>query len=297
MPSRRQKQIDAILKDLRGFKPRRAEEYALAENIRFFEAAKNPFSFVRWQLVHAPKIEADKLLELADYPFPKWQDVMYEQLNSVERKEFPGLLKPLRNYLSKVNATVFMDIGCGNMEVERQLLKVFGDDVKVFVGIDLSSEAVGMIQKNFSEQIGTVEIRQATSLDKKTLDLCRGWKGPKHLIVFVQKDALKIDPAELKGRVDVIFSSKFRHHLPADNRLKLDELMVSVGCPALEFDDYRTAPSWIPLALTAWRKPALLNGALLSRLRQPSKKELKQAKASNVQFFSPPGSYIKILRS
>lgn len=300
MASKRRQQINAILADLAKYQPPVYEQYAVDENIRFFQAARDPLNFLHWQLFIAPKLDATKLLELADLPLNHWQAVMYEQLNSVERKKFPGLLKPLRNHLLQLPAQVYLDIGCGNMEVERQLvlrLRESGSGPKIFIGLDLSSMAYQMIKHNLQDLAGAVEIKKLSSLDKKTLHSWRSRSGSKHLIIFIQQDALKsLQKSFPFAEVDVIYSSKFKHHLTLAHKTALDKLLLNSGRPALEFDDYRTAASWIPIAITAWSKPVLLNGALISRLRQPSKKELKQAERQNISFFSPPGSYIRVLK-
>lgn len=297
----RQQQINAILRDLKSYKPKKDEIYAVHENILFYEAARGVLSFLKWQLFHAPHINATKLLELADLPFPNWETAFYEQLNSVERKNFPGLLKPLANYLAGQTGELFLDLGCGSMELERQVIsslqKVHDTRRRIFIGLDISPSSFEMVKRtfrNFTDEVHIQNISEISPTELKELQL----KYPtKHLVVFVQKDARELHLHLKPNSVDVVYSSKFKHHLPDDFKTIIDEAMTKVGRHVIEFDDYRTPTSWIPQAFTAWKKPVLLNGALLSRIRQPLKKDLKKQKQFNIKFYSPPGSYIKILKA
>jgi hypothetical protein len=301
--TRRSQIIEEVLADLERLKNDKPQDldlqYAVQENIRFFEAAKHPFSFLRWQLFVAPNIDASRLLELADLSLPKWETVLYEGLRRMERKKFPGLLTPLVRTLVSMPGIVYLDVGCGAMETERQVIELLNkrNDTapRVFVGVDQSPASYDVINETFSEIIDRVEIVKIADRDRESL-LAALKPGSKHRIVFVEADALELEKWLSAQEVDIVYSSRFKHHLPEALKWQMDESLKKVGKFVLEYDDYRTPLSWIQQTLAAWSRPVLLNGALLSRLRQPSKKDLKaQRGKGDIHFFSPPGSYIKHL--
>ena len=295
-PTKRKRLIGQIITDLKEYKEiaPRDEQYGVGENIRFFKASKHVITFLMWQLFYASSIDADNLLEIADLPLPRWERMLYKDLQRVERRRFPGLLRPLTTTLSNLDARVFLDIGCGTMEVERQLMQALqakGDKKpRVFVGLDMSGSAYEMIQKTFEHDSDKVSIHRIPSLESNIIKPFVDSGHKKHQVLFVEADAMHAaDPNNYP--VDVVYSSKFKHHLKHSLKLPFDHAIAPLGKIVLEFDDYRTATSWIPISITAWKRPVLLNGGLLSRLRQPFKAKL--SKQPNVLFFSPPGSYIK----
>jgi len=300
---RRTSVIKEILTDLERVKKEGSQEsdfqYAVRENIRFFQAAKQPLSFLRWQLFVAPHVDASRLLELADLSLPKWETELYKGLRLMERKKFPGLLSPLCRTLADTSAKVYLDAGCGAMEVERQVIELLTQrndhSSRVFVGLDQSPSSYDVIQETFRDLVGQVEIIKLKTPSRKALLLALK-PGKKHRIVFVKADALTLEEWLLPQEIDVVYSSRFKHHLPVLKKKQMDESLKAIGKVVLEYDDYRTAFSWIPQALAAWSRPVLLNGALLSRLRQPSKQILKkERRIYAIRFFNPPGSYIKTL--
>lgn len=298
--SQRAKIIHEILIDLRRLEKEAVGDadvlYAIHENIRFFEAAKHVVNLLRWQLFHASHIESHRLLELADLSIPKWEMELYKGLCWIERRKFPGLLTPLYKRLTEMPGRILLDVGCGGMEIERQvidrLLQRDDEVARVFIGVDQSPASFGMIEETFQDYKDRVEVVYAT---RKSMNK---WlkPGTKHRVVFVKADVLQLSEWLAPQEVDVVYSSRLKHHIPIAQRDQLDKALKKIAKVALEYDDYQTALSWLPLVVTAWSRPALLNGALLSRLRQPTKKSLKRAeKAHSIKFFSPPGSYIKTL--
>lgn len=272
-------------------------QYALRENIRFFQAIKDPLSFLKWQLFHAPHIDASRLLELADLPLPKWEARLYEGLRWIERKKIPGLLTPLCRTLARSSGRVYLDIGCGAMEIERQVVRLLAQhhttSPRVFIGVDQSSSSYAAIQGTFHDLTDKVEVMKLTNLNPKSLSSALK-PGNKHRVVFIEADALALEGKLSRKEVDIVYSSRFMHHLTDPQKKQFDKSLKRMGKIILEYDDYRTALSWIPQTLSAWSRPVLLNGALLSRLRQPSKKSLqKEGYGHNIRFFSPPGVYIK----
>lgn len=60
--------IDHALSDLRSLKRKGSfsNQYALNENIAFFESIRSISSYIKWLIVRAPKLDREKLLELTD---------------------------------------------------------------------------------------------------------------------------------------------------------------------------------------------------------------------------------------
>jgi len=139
----RKKQIEDILDDLRALqKSISAEKYAIQENINFFEASRSPWSYVRWLFGHVASIDRNSLLELSDFPFPRWQRELHTRLIEVERRKNPGMITPLRDaiieFILANHPRFLMDFGSGGMEVERQVIaelvnRSYRDKV-VFIG-------------------------------------------------------------------------------------------------------------------------------------------------------------------
>ncbi len=297
----RQRKLTEIIADLEALLQATPTDkaYPIQENIAFFRSLRTLPSYVYWALTRRRKIIASKLLEIADLPLPRWEMELYKDLSYVESKEFPGLSKPLRQtILQHIQAhpeAKMLELGCGSMEVTRQVLqklKLSGSDAKpVIVGVDLAQQSWDAIQVTFAALADFVEIRQAA-----TLEVVEGFRPQKPTILFHQGDALEI--AHLHGhKFDLLYSSRFRHHLDEQAKTRLDTVSRDLATSVVEYDDFRTAVSWIPPILTAWNRPVLMNGAILSQLRQPSKKELKLAKQHpdgvSIDFYSPPGSYTR----
>jgi hypothetical protein len=300
---RRTQIIHEILVDLERLKKEGPHEpdfqYAVQENIRFFQAAKQPLSFLKWQLFDARRIDTSRLLELADLSLPHWETELYDGLRWIERKKFPGLLAPLCKTLARTPGRVFMDAGCGAMETERQVIELLAwrqdSPPRVFIGVDQSPSSYAMIQETFRDVADQVEVTKLKNPNRELL-LAVLRPNNRHRVIFIEADALTLEGWLLPQEIDIVYSSRFKHHLTSLQKKQMDKSLKKVGKVALEYDDYRTALSWIPQTLSAWSRPVLLNGALLSRLRQPSKRMLKSEQHEySIRFFSPPGSYLKTL--
>jgi hypothetical protein len=296
-PSRWRK-LNEVVRDLEQYLKTapKDQQYAIRALIVFFRASRTLPGYIFWALTTRRTLAPDKVLEIADLPLPRWEKELYIDLSHVERKDFPGLSKPLRKLLvervSQRSVQKTLDLGCGGMEVERQVIKEIlqkgkAQDV-VFVGVDLAPQAWDAIQETFAEFNDKVVLKQIKEL--RTVDSIQPTKPT---IVFYCGNALDI--SEMHGHYfDLIFSSRFRHHLDAEQKRRLDKLSDNLATEVIEYDDYRSATSWIPPLLTAWHRPILLNGAIFSQVRQPWKHELKDDAGMVTKIFSPPGSYARI---
>jgi SAM-dependent methyltransferase len=299
--SRRSRVIDEVIDDLERLKRRLPKDYgyALDANVGFFNAARTHRGLLRWQLFVAPKLEAGRLLELADFPLVEWQRKLYSDLRWIERKSFPGLLTPLVRYLVESGGATFLDLGCGAMEVERHTILALQHSSSrherraAFVGVDTSSIAFDMISQTFDGMNDFVDIRSVDTLDSDLIARL-AYTDPPFQVIFLQADAQSVASADLDGfRFDIAFSAKFKHHLDESTSAVVDASALELSHTAIEYDDFRSRLSWIPLYLTAWSRPVLLNAALFSRLRQPTKRSIDvSTRFSKVTFHTPPGTYI-----
>ncbi len=304
----RYQKISQIVDDLEKLKSNSEPDmqYAIDENISFFMAIRFLPSYLLWGLTRRKRVDPAKLLEIADLPLPRWEKELYSDLNKVERKELPGLTKPLRKILlseirNSERGLIVLDLGCGGMEAERQVLvNLHKSEFKhntVFIGIDFAEQAWESIIENLKELKATIEIKKINDLRD-----IKKYIPKKPSVLFYQGDALEI--AEFhKDTFDIIFSSRLKHHLSEIEKKRLDNISQQVSATVIEYDDYRTRLSWLPPILTAWYKPILLNGSIFSQIRQPSKSDiLREIKTNNdsrlgIKLFSPPGSYAKVFAS
>lgn len=299
---KRQRELSEIIADLRTYRRSAPESmhYAIDENVYFMRAVRTFPGFLYWGFVHRRKMDGRRLFEIADMPLPRWEKRLYEGLSRVERKEFPGLSKPLRKllagYLSEKPGSKLLDLGCGSMEAERQALVELHRTGKLqaplLVGVDLAPQAYAAIRENYADFEGPLEIKKISSL--KDIDRM---SVSTPTILFYCGNAL--DAAQEQGsRFDLIFSSRFRHHLDDGGKRQLDAISRSTAHHVVEYDDFLTGMSWLPPFTVAWYNPVLLAAGLFSHLRQPTKKELLAEKKAgqplmDITMFSPPGTYIK----
>jgi len=94
--SPRHLELDEIIADLRELEAADPEaEYAIQENIAFFEAQRSVVKFAWWLVGRRRRLDVSRMLELSDFALPKWQSKLYEELARASRPEFPGLVRPL----------------------------------------------------------------------------------------------------------------------------------------------------------------------------------------------------------
>jgi len=315
----RKREAKEIISDLEKLKKTNPEyTWAADLNIEFVKAATNIVSYVQWLVKRAPVIRREHredILELADLPLPRWQKETHEKLTILARtlRPIPDLLKPIKEKVfaeivslkEKNDPIKLLNLGCGAMELERQiieeLLKIgFSSRYPViFMGVDYSAAVLELVQNNLaSVPRGLVDIRKVSRLDMRTLNKLGENTECQFLVVILQSDVFRLENLP-KGWVDVVYHSRFKHHFnKARQKKKLDEIVIHLASSvAVEYDDICSKPIFTFPSILTWKWITTLNGAILSYLRDSSKKELlAQDDEWDMQFDDKFGYYLRTFR-
>ncbi len=303
--------IDEILSDLALLRKDSSypSQYAVVQTIEFFESLDSFWSNIKWLSLKAPKLKREQLLELADFPsslFAKWDKDTQLKLIELERRPFPGIVKPLVDEITKFilgNTSDFLlvgNLGCGAMEIERQIIneliqKKYNKKI-VFVGIDKSSAAHELAKNNFRELKTLVKIYEIDQLNsdvlRKTTENVQG----QYTLILAKNNLLTLDKFFKENEFDLIFHSLFKHHLAQDEKNQLDKIISKIAQTAYEYDGYKNWPLIFIHTIYTWNDPAFLNATILSDLRYFSKYQLYKTLThnENIKFFSR-GTYLKRL--
>lgn len=295
--------INLILNDLKSLKTSGFEnQYAVEENIVFFHAIRSSFSYIKWLITKAPKLKRDKLLELTDLPFERWDREMHTKLVELEKREFPGLVKPLVKkiieFILKENRPlVLVSLGCGGMEVERQVLKALIDkkyeNQTIIIGIDKSSVAHQIAKENLKELYSYIYIYEIEHLDRQKLKEMAQNKSSPYVIVMCKNDIFELHKDFEAKSFDLIYHSMFKHHLTGEQKQNLNLIIDGLADKIFEYDGYRSWLHLIPQTITAWKYPQLLNGSVFSNFRYQTKDEIIKKKNIRVRFYGIIGTYLK----
>lgn len=289
--------IERIIKEL-GVLKNGDNAYAVDKNVEFFEAIKSPLGYIYWLIFSANKIDKEKILELNDFPIDEWEEDLHRKLIKMERKKIPGMIEPLRKKILQIikeeNPKTVVNLGAGAMELERQVIEAlikegYNKDI-TFIAVDKSDVAKRIAVENFGNLQDKIEIEQIGNINVSRLSE----KNKKNIRVFLcSNDIFELKNEFNKGFFDLILFAKFKHHLRDRQKGKLEEIIRTIGKKAIEFDDYRSWGLLIPQSIATWRYPILINGAIFSRLRDYTKKELKEmCKPSDKLTFFANGSYL-----
>ena len=283
--------INRVISDLTKLRQTREDQqYAIDQNIAFFEATRSLPKYLYWLITKYPKIDPRRILELADFNLSNglWQQTLLHQLMNLEKNPF-DVIRPLRSeivqtlqYISKeaTEPMVIINIGCGGMEIERQVTAKITTPLQqsiIFIGIDNSPVAGAIARKNLKNTSGSFKILD--DLTTKTISSIREDSTLKAInFFFYEGDAIQAINHLSRESIDIniIFHSKFHHHLTDENKNKLDITLQLTARHVIEFDDYRGLYLPILSLLTGWNKPVLLNGAVLSSVRDYKIKDLKK---------------------
>lgn len=295
--------IAEVLRDLAELKGKSSvNQYAIEENIVFFEACRSPFSYIWWLISRAPKIDGEKLLEINDL-LPKWDEAMHSQLTALEKKDFPGLIKPLVDricqFIQKENRPlILVDFGFGGMETERQviekLLKEKYTQRIVFIGIDQSKTSHEIAQDNLEELKSFIGVHNVVDLDEQSLKGLIASEKNNHAVILCYNDIFNLDKCFSNNAFDLIFHSLFKHHLTDTEKEKLDAISVKLAKRAMEYDGYKSWPHIAgPHTLAGWSNPVFLNATIFSDLKYYGKKQLKNPKPNWQVSFFKIGTYLR----
>jgi len=265
---------------------------AVEINIAFFKAARSPITYIKWLIFEAPKLrkKREEILELADLPLPGWQEETHRKLIKLERLSFPGLLRPIKNAIiesikeleNSDSPIVLLSIGCGGMELEKQviseLVKANSNTCTIIIGVEPSTVISRLAISNLSPLTtrGLVKIRDISRLDNQTLDKlrCHVDSTTRFVVAVLSTDVFDLHENIAANSVDLMYHCRVKHHLKPEEYTKLNELAIHLNCRVIEFDDFCSVPVFVFPSIITWRYPVTLNGAILSYLRDPSKKEL-----------------------
>jgi hypothetical protein len=93
-------------------------------------------------------------------------------------------------------------------------------------------------------------------------------------IVLFNTDAFELQDLP-EDSFDLVYHTRLRHHLAVEERDRLDKLTIHLAPKFMELDDVFSIPGIIAESIFIWRFPVVLNGGILSYLRDFSKKELR----------------------
>jgi len=301
-------EIKKILADLKSLESHPNYQEAVRVNIEFFKAIRSPFGYLWWLTFRAPKLRRNraKLVEITDLPFPRWQKEVLETLSWFE--VWTRTLVPIREHIiqelerlkkTKQEPIIVASIGCGGMELERQVIyqlirKRFNFPV-IFIGVDYSPSSFEVATAKFMNLTtkGLVQIKAVSHLGNDDLNQLKAEAASrKLLLVFLETDAFGLKELA-EDSFDLVYHTRLRHHLTHEESRELDKLTSHLAPRLVELDDLFSILGIIMTSIFVWRFPAVLNGAVFSYLKDFSKKELlaRKERGWEVDFSSKPFSF------
>ena len=293
-PLKRGVEIKQILSDLESLKSHPDYKGGVNINIEFFNAIRHPFSYLWWLISKTPKLRRDRarIVELADLPLIRWQKELLETLSWFEVWML-RILRPMGKQIIqelerlkkvKKEPIVAASLGCGGMELERQMLyqlvRMRFNFPLIFIGVDYSPAVPDVINSKFANLVskGLLEVRTISHLGVDELNKLKAEAASlRFLVVLLNTDAFQLKELA-ENSFDLVYHTRLRHHLTLEENKKLDELATHLAPKLLELDDLFSIAGIIIMSIFLWRFPALLNGGILSSLRDFSKKELLSQK-------------------
>jgi hypothetical protein len=270
------------LENLRKISNDQTLEYALNENIHFFESTKSLWSYIKWFLERAPKIDGEKLLEINDL-LPKWDDAMHLKLAEMQSKKFPGLIKPavdrIYNFIkSQKKPLVLISLACGAMELERQLFEKLIKDNHTYpvliVAVDLSEGALNIAQNNLSKLQNEVKIIRVNNL-ASALEEHKKIHESKHKVILFQQNIFNLKEVLAFQKSDMAYHTLFKHHLTTDLKNKFELVLTDITKTVVEYDGFKSWINMFPQTIVGWYNPVFLNAEIFSNLRFKTKQEIK----------------------
>jgi len=283
-------EIQEILADLKTLASHPDYVEAVKLHTGFFRAMRSPISYLFWLVLKAPKLRRNraKVTELADLPLPRWQKTVLETLSFFE--EWMTTLLPIKNHVvreleklkeSKQEPIVVASLGCGGMELERQIIyqlvrKRFRFPT-VFIGVDYSTASLEVATSKFKNLTskGLVHMQTITHLGNNELAKIKAQAASQgFMVISLRNDAFALKELA-ENSLDLVYHARLRHHLTTEEARKLDELANYLAPNLVELDDIFSVRAIIVMSIFMWRFPSILNGGILSCLRDYSKWELR----------------------
>lgn len=276
---------------------------AILENINFFNNAKSFFSFYKWLYKKANKIKPENLLELMDFDsFSPYATELISSLAATERKIFPALINPLVRKIVKLiinrNQSLIINIGCGAMEVERQiiarLIRAKNTKPVTFIGIDKSVHAHILAKQNLNKLKSKVDIIERENIDDDSLnEILTNVKGL-YTVVLCKNDIFSFDKYFCNTSFDLAFNCFFKHHFDSNTSQEIDRLLFKFSKKIIEYDGINNNFNSFIQSVFVWKNPVLLNGTVFSNLRYIKKNELQPNSPNlHVNTFWRRGTYLK----
>jgi len=305
-------QINEILKDLYELRESNFEnQYAVEENIKFFEAMRSPLKYIKWLINERPKIDGSRLLELSDFHFHdgKWERILQQELLEIERWRFPDNLLQFRKELLKQiselskfygdRTLLLMGLGSGPMEIERQIINKLKKENSVqkivFIGVDNSQTSLDVAKNNLNEL--NIPIIQVDSLKPNELEAIKvKYIGYQFIIILLKSDVFALNHFFSKKSIDLIYHSKFKHHFSGNQKKQIDDIVRYLSNRVIEDDMLNNLFMFIvPLIIRSrWFHPILQNGGVFSSLRCPTKALLRLSQNEKEIVKFRPDGYLKI---
>jgi len=293
--TKRAREIQEIISDLESLKLDPKYREAAEINIGFFKAARSIFSFMRWLIFVAPELreKRESILELADLPLEKWQRRGYDALAEVERHKFArivttGFARELCQIILKVKeiennneALVILDFGFGGGELGRRVFEELPHVPLVYIGVDITPANIEVAKKAFQplHETGEIVFKEIPKVDDEIIDTLRQLANDtsKKVVAVCLGDIFDLDKYVSPGKIDIICHSRVLHHISPVDRPRLADICQRLSPITVEMDDryclwfkfWATLGTWV-----IYPSVTLMNGAVLSWLRDPAKEEL-----------------------
>jgi len=308
--TKRAREVQEIISDLESLKLDPEYREAAEINIGFFKATRSIFSLMHWLIFVAPELRKRRgsLLEMGDLPLEKWQKRSYEGLAGVERHKFAsimsaGFAKELCQIIPKMKANknndeaaVMLDLGFGGGELGRRVLEKLPQIPLVYIGVDILPANIALARKTFQplRQAGEVSFKRVSVVNDELIETLRGEaSASKKVVAVCLGDIFDLDKYVSPGKIDIIYHSRLLHHIRPVDRARLVDMCQRLSPLTVEMDDRYCFWFKFLTILVTWAiypNPALMNGGIISCLRDPAKEEL-------TGYFKlvPPFSYVRLI--
>jgi SAM-dependent methyltransferase len=272
-----------------------ARNYAIEQNIIFFKHLFRIRSFFHWVKKEIPGINPTQLLELTDLGNEQYTRELHKGMIKVERGFIPGFISPavkiISKHIIKHNADMLIaDVGSGSGELTRQVIKQLSAHTRmntiIILAFDQSKSSHEIAKTNLKTlNSPPVIIEQDQLSENEVLDLQKKYKG-KTVVVLIRNNIFNMADDFKNLTFDLAFHSFFKHHLTEKQKSDLDGILQKLATRVFEYDGLRNIPGLFIQGLFSWKNPVLVNGAVFSNLRYPTKEHIeKKNDYKQVKFF------------